>query len=625
MDGIASQILDAIPNLVFAKDRAGRYTLVSRSFAEAYGSTPEAMLGRTEEETGVAPELAAEWRRVDLQVMDTRQDFFIPEERFVDGAGKLRWLQTHKRPVIDADGVVRQVLAVSTDVTARRDAQFASEQLAAIVNSSTEAIISSDMEGCITSWNPAAERMFGYSRLEMLGRHFSVLHPEGPARLAAVLADVRAGVFVHDLEQLRVRKDGSPVEISLTHFPLREVDGAIVGLSAVARDISELRRANEALAAHQRFLRQVIDTMPNFLFAKDCAGRYTLANRAIAEAFGLTVEEMVGKTDADLNPDAEQVASFRRGDLRAMDSLEPWHVDEEPMTDVTGAARWFQTVRRPIQSAEDGAYMLLGVSTDITLRREAQQAAQVALRAAEAANIAKSEFLTNMSHELRTPLGSIIGFTNVLRKNKRGNLKPADLKFLDRIQTNGMHLLGLIDEILDLAKLESGKTDIRRASTDVGRLVTEVAQLLEGQTMTKPVSLVVDVPAELVVLELDAENLKRVLINLAGNAVKFTAAGTVTLRLTRATHDGAAQVEVVDTGIGIPAERLSTIFEPFEQAGASTTKTHGGTGLGLSISRALCAAMGCALSVESTVGVGSTFRVLLPAHAPVEPGMARAA
>jgi signal transduction histidine kinase len=233
------------------------------------------------------------------------------------------------------------------------------------------------------------------------------------------------------------------------------------------------------------------------------------------------------------------------------------------------------------------------------------------------ASHAKSDFLAHMSHELRTPLGSIIGFTNVMRKNKRGNLLPADLQYLDRMHTSGKHLLGLINEILDLAKLESGKFDMHPAPTDIGQLLVDVAQLLEGQVITTPVTLVVAVPAEAVVLEVDAENLKRVLINLAGNALKFTDTGSVTLRLTEAAHERRARIEVVDTGMGIPADRLDGIFEPFEQEGATTTRTHGGTGLGLSISRALCAAMGCSLSVESTVGAGSTFRVLLPAAGPM--------
>jgi signal transduction histidine kinase len=238
-------------------------------------------------------------------------------------------------------------------------------------------------------------------------------------------------------------------------------------------------------------------------------------------------------------------------------------------------------------------------------------------RATQASH-AKSEFLTHMSHELRTPLGSIIGFANVMLKNKRGNLQPADLEYLGRMHTSGKHLLGLINEILDLAKLESGKATFHLAPVDVGALIREVAQLLEGQAMTKPVSLVVDVPAAPVVVDLDAENLKRVLINLAGNALKFTAAGTVTLRFAYSVDEGYAHIEVVDTGVGIPADRLDTIFEAFEQADASIKKSHGGTGLGLSISRSLCAAMGCSLSVESTVGVGSTFRVVLPAASPAE-------
>jgi signal transduction histidine kinase len=259
----------------------------------------------------------------------------------------------------------------------------------------------------------------------------------------------------------------------------------------------------------------------------------------------------------------------------------------------------------------------LGLSFNRMLRQLDQSRRDVvaARDRATRASDAKSDFLASMSHELRTPLGAIIGFTNVLRKNKRGNLLPADLQYLDRINAAGTHLLGLINEILDLAKLESGKLEIRNAPTDVGRLVGEVAQLLEEQATTKSVSLVIDVPATPVVAEVDAENLRRVLINLAGNAVKFTDTGSVTLRLAGATPDQRVRFDVVDTGIGIPLERLDAIFDPFVQASGDTARTHGGTGLGLSISRTLCIAMGCRLTVESTVGTGSTFTVELPTAA----------
>jgi signal transduction histidine kinase len=244
-------------------------------------------------------------------------------------------------------------------------------------------------------------------------------------------------------------------------------------------------------------------------------------------------------------------------------------------------------------------------------QRDVVEARDRATRASDA----KSGFLASMSHELRTPLGAIIGFTNVLRKNKRGNLLPADMQYLDRINTAGTHLLGVINEILDLAKLESGKLEIRMSPTDVRDVVTDVAQLLEGQATAKSLALTMDLPSTPVVAEVDAENLKRVLINLAGNALKFTDVGSITLRLSGATTDRRARLDVVDTGVGIPADRLGAIFHPFEQASADTVKTHGGTGLGLSISRTLCTAMGCGLSVESVVGTGSTFTIELPAAA----------
>ena len=235
--------------------------------------------------------------------------------------------------------------------------------------------------------------------------------------------------------------------------------------------------------------------------------------------------------------------------------------------------------------------------------------------AAEAASRAKSEFLANMSHELRTPLNSVIGFGNILLKNKVGNLRPEDLVFLDRILANGKHLLGLINEILDLTKIEARKVDLDLAPVALDQLVTEVLASQEAAVRDRPVKLVADVPAKLAPIKTDPGRLKQVLLNLVGNALKFTEAGSVTVRLVA--HPATrcpVRLEVVDTGIGIPPERQAAVFEAFQQADSSTSRKYGGTGLGLTISRALCELLHCRLELRSEPGVGSTFAIVFPSE-----------
>ena len=236
----------------------------------------------------------------------------------------------------------------------------------------------------------------------------------------------------------------------------------------------------------------------------------------------------------------------------------------------------------------------------------------IAKEAAEQANRAKSEFLANMSHELRTPLNSVIGFANILLKNKAKNQRQEDINFLERIQINGKHLLGLINQILDLSKIEAGKTELDFSDVSMDVLVHETVAQLEGQYRDREVRLLTEIPESLAIIQADASKLKQIIINLVGNAFKFTEKGAVTVRVVAEKSTGRPlRIEVEDTGIGIPRNRLEAVFEAFQQADASTTRVYGGTGLGLTISRALCQLMNYRMTLASEVGKGSTFSIWL--------------
>jgi signal transduction histidine kinase len=242
-------------------------------------------------------------------------------------------------------------------------------------------------------------------------------------------------------------------------------------------------------------------------------------------------------------------------------------------------------------------------------------ALQLAMSRAESANQAKSRFLAQMSHELRTPLNSVIGFANILRRNARGALTEADVTYLDRIAENGRQLLWTINSILDLSKIEADQESVELEIVSLGALVTEVLSQLEPQATAGGVTLVAELPAPLASIVTDTEKFRRVLINLVANAVKFTKrGGRVTIRIERALRAPTSPVaiEVRDTGIGIASERLTAIFEAFEQGDVGVGREFGGTGLGLSISRALCRLLHCELTVTSVLGEGSVFRIALP-------------
>lgn len=250
------------------------------------------------------------------------------------------------------------------------------------------------------------------------------------------------------------------------------------------------------------------------------------------------------------------------------------------------------------------ATLLARVVNHVKIRRIDRELREAKL-VAERASRAKSSFLTNMSHEVRTPLNSVIGFANVLLQNKRGNLTASELTYVQRIAENGMHLLKLINDVLDLSKVESSKIELVIEDVDVTALVEETVAQLDGRPRAEGVDLRAELCPAPVVVRADAHRLRQVLINLVSNAIKFTPAGSVTVRVS------PSRIDVVDTGVGIPHDRMSAIFETFEQADSTIGRRYGGTGLGLAISRSLCGLMGFDLIVESIENSGSTFSIVM--------------
>jgi PAS domain S-box-containing protein len=324
------------------------------------------------------------------------------------------------------------------------------------------------------------------------------------------------------------------------------------------------------------------------------------ANRRAEELCGLPHQSYAGRRLHSLASAANKLAPFSVL-ANVVETRQPIE-QERSSVDADGRTRWIQEQIVPLG---DGVTVTV---RDVTARVEADAEVRRAREAAEKANLAKTEFVAKMSHELRTPLNSVIGFSKILLRNKRGALDDKELAYLSRVMAAGTHLLGLVNDVLDIAKVESGHMSLELAPVDIVGVARTVMAELESSAQAAGLAMSLMTSHDALVVLADAAKLQQVLVNLVGNAIKFTPTGGIAVRVI-ATNAEHPVIEIADTGIGIAGDRLEAVFAAFEQAESSTSRRYGGSGLGLSISRALCEAMGFKLRVESALGAGATFRI----------------
>ena len=420
---------------------------------------------------------------------------------------------------------------------------------------------------------------------------------------------------------VRAPADGDG-EIASLARTFNEMVGVVEAESAASA------RAQAALRASEARLRQIVDLVPHLIFVKDREGRFLLANRTVAEAYGTTVPALVGRPQAELGLDAEQVRGWREEDRKVIEEGVVCHVAEAPFRDASGALRFLQTTKVPLLLEDGVTRVVLGVGIDVTERKRADDELRgyrdhledlvkertaelaVAKERAEESDRLKSAFLATMSHELRTPLNSIIGFSGVLLQGLAGPLNEEQQKQMGMVSRSAEHLLALINDVLDISKIESGQLTLATETFDLGASLASLLRSAAPLAANKGLSLEHELPPGIVEMTSDRRRVEQVVLNLLSNAVKFTDSGSV--RLACVVGDGRATIRVVDTGIGIRAEDLGMLFRPFRQVDAGTARHYEGTGLGLSISRRLVELLGGSIDVESEPGRGSTFTVVLP-------------
>jgi PAS domain S-box-containing protein len=498
--------------------------------------------------------------------------------------------------------------------------------LSRAIEQSPALIVITDTSGSIKYVNPKFEQITGYSSEEMLGQNPRVLSSGeiSPAEYQRLWAMIKSGQTWHGEFHNR-RKDGSLYWERASISPIIDERGQIQHFLAVKEDISERKKIEEALRISEYKMATILDSVEAYIYIKGTDYCYQYANRRVCELFARDMADIVGYDDAEFF-DPETCANLRRNDKRVIE--QGVRVAEEELNRTVDGqiSSAFLSIKIPLRDQDGRIYALCGISTDITVRRQAEaelenyrqhletlvQSRTVELArakdAAEAASRAKSSFLANMSHEIRTPMNAIMGLTHLLQKDV---LDHKARERLGKISESANHLLNVINDILDLSKIEAGRLALEVREFSPEAVIRQTISMLDERAVAHGLRLTShldsDVPP---LLRGDSVRIGQALLNFVGNAIKFSEQGEIALRVKVIRRDGeqvTLRFEVQDQGIGMDAEQQARLFQAFSQADESTTRKYGGTGLGLAINRHLARMMGGDVGVDSVLGAGSTF------------------
>jgi PAS domain S-box-containing protein len=613
-------LVESLPQSILRKDLNGRFTYVNSRFCDAVQRRKEDLIGLNDFDL-FPDELAREYVADDRRVLESQETLERTEVNIAPN-GDEHYVHVIKTPLLDANGQPVGVQGSFWDVTAEKRAQqqlaYERDLLSALLDNAPDAIYFKDTQSRILRASTALARKFGFKTAEEIvgltdSDVFSAEHAKGA--LADEQKVMETGQPVHGVTEKETWPDGHITWALTSKLPLRDTNGKIVGTFGISKDITEQKLAQERLEHAEANFRGIVENAVDGIFQTTPDGRYLSANLALARMYGFeTVEDLIrSRTDIEhqLYVDSSRREEFQRL-LHQHDRIEHF---ESRVFRKDRSIIWISENARAVRNAQGDLLYYEGTVEDITQQKQAEEdlnRANAALSAARDAALesarAKSLFLANTSHEIRTPMNAIIGYSRLLLDTL---LSPEQREYAETVRESAQSLLTILNDILDFSKIESGKVTFEEIAFDPCEVVEETVELLAERAYGKGLEVVIgfddNLPGK---VSGDPGRWRQVITNLLGNAVKFTQAGEIEIRLSAEEQTPASvllRCTVRDSGIGISDAAQQQIFEAFTQADGSTTRRYGGTGLGLAISRQLAQRMGGDIGVRSKEGTGSTF------------------
>ncbi len=616
------EFVENAPIGIYRTTPAGRIVMVNPALVRMLGfDSAEELMRRDLESSTYEPDYD---RACFKRLLEEQGEIRGREERWTRRDGSSLHICESAKLVRGPDGEIQYYDGVVEDITERKLTEEALKESEArfrdLVENTSDVIWETDEQGHYVYCSPAVEEILGFRQEQMIGRQTLNLSAPGEQ---AVQEPVVKDLLAHPhpfrgLEFRHLHADGSVRVLEANGVPIYDVSGRFTGYRGVTRDVTERRRAEEALRQSEARFRDLVENTSDLIWESDAEGRFVYCSPAFSAVLGHDPKQLLGKTSSESSAPEDRASEQALGrslieDPRAFRGLESVrrHAD--------GTARVLETNATPILDAAGRCTGYRGITRDITERKRTEEELRAAKTSAEAADRAKSEFLATISHEIRTPMNGIIGMTDLLLGT---GLSAEQRGYGEALKFSSEALLALLNDVLDFSRIEAGKVELESIPFDLRACLEEAEDLLAISAHAKHLELALlysrDVPRRLLG---DPSRIRQMVLNLVSNAIKFTERGSVWIEvasLPSSPGRAALRITVFDTGIGIAPDKLGQVFRKFTQADSSTRRRYGGTGLGLAIVKRLVGRMNGSIEVASQPGEGSAFSLVL--NLPLVPG-----